>query len=721
MSQSFPIFASGSEARTATLQNLLIAAIVITGLYFGREVLLPLAVATLLSFVLSPPLLFLRRLRVPRLIGVGIVVAFAFVVIFGLGWLMSQQATQLAGDLPRYQQVLSEKISSLRQSAAGSPALEKATEAVKELQREIANPKPEPKVGTEPSPPEQVEEGRKPIPVEIHEQQLQPLELVRRIAGTVLPPLATAGIIILFVFFILLQREELRDRAIRLLGASDMQRATSAMNDAAARLSKYFGRQFLLNSAYGVFIAFGLWLIGVPSPIVWAILAMLMRFVPYVGSFIAAAPSLLLAAVVEPGWTTFLLTAALYLISELTMGQVVEPLVFGHGTGLSPIAVIISTVFWTWLWGPLGLLLAMPLTVCLVVLGRHVEGLNFLAVLLGDKPALTPQQSFYQRALTGDSAEATYQAELAIKDEPLANYLDDVALKGLQLAERDLERGALDEENLERINVTVKEMMDDLADFEPRRWFRKVEPAEKKEDAAEAQTGLASLSYLDETDEEPLPILEPADLALGWEDEDSVLCVGARTPLDEAAAAMLAGLLKKHGLKASAAEREAISAGNIVSLATAKARLVCLSFLSAGSSPAQVRYLVRRLRRILPSSCIILVGYWADDEASASVETLKETAEADAYANSLHDAAEIAVDRARRPGVGLETPMQLGAEVDGTSNPREVFSGKDVPFKIVPHPPEDSPPTKNGKNRARSGGRSSPKSGPGKSGSADRT
>src|SRR5262249_18008979 len=150
---------------------------------------------------------------------------------------------------------------------------------------------------TEPSPPEQVEEGRKPIPVEIHEQQLQPLELVRRIAGTVLPPLATAGIIILFVFFILLQREELRDRAIRLLGASDMQRATSAMNDAAARLSKYFGRQFLLNSAYGVFIAFGLWLIGVPSPIVWAILAMLMRFVPYVGSFIAAAPSLLLAAV----------------------------------------------------------------------------------------------------------------------------------------------------------------------------------------------------------------------------------------------------------------------------------------------------------------------------------------------------------------------------------------------------------------------------------------
>jgi hypothetical protein len=217
-----------------------------------------------------------------------------------------------------------------------------------------------------------------------------------------------------------------------------------------------------------------------------------------VGSFIAAAFPLLLAAAVAPGWTTFLLTFGLYLISETLMGQVVEPLVYGHGTGLSPIAVIVSAVFWTWLWGPLGLLLAMPLTVCLVVLGRHVEGLNFFEVLLGDKPALTPQQSFYQRALAGDSADATYQAELSLKEQPLATYLDDVALKGLQLVERDFERGALEEENLKRISTTVKEIMDHLADFEPRRWFRKVELAEKKEDSEEAETGLASLSTMDE-------------------------------------------------------------------------------------------------------------------------------------------------------------------------------------------------------------------------------
>ena len=701
MAPPFSIFASSSEARSATLQSLLITAIVISGLYVGREVLLPLALAILLSFVLTPALLFLRRLKVPRLLGVAIVVAFAFALILGLGWLMSQQATQLAGDLPRYQHVLAEKISSLRKSAAGSPALEKATEAVKDLQRELTNPKPEPKVGTEPSPPEQVEEGRKPIPVEIHEQPPQSFEIFRRIAGTVLPPLATAGIILLFVIFILVQREELRDRAIRLLGASDMQRATSAVNDAAKRLSRYFLSQFLINSAYGFFIAFGLWLIGVPSPIVWGILAMLMRFVPYVGSFIAAGPPLLLAAVVEPGWTTFLLTAALYLVSELTMGQVVEPLVFGHGTGVSPIAVIISTVFWTWLWGPLGLLLAMPLTVCLVVLGRHVEGLNFFEVLLGDKPALTPQQSFYQRLLAGDSAEATYQAELALKEEPLSNYLDDVALKGLQLAERDFERGALDEENLKRINTTVKEIMDDLADFEPSRWFRKAEP--EKEEAEDSQTGLASLSTMDEADEEPLPILKSVDFAPGWEEEGSVLCIGGRTPLDVAAAAMLAGLLDKHGLKARVAESETVSAGNIVSLEAAKAKLICLSFLGIGSSSAQVRYLVRRLRRILPSGSMILVGCWTDDAAGVPLKALKETAEADAYATSLHEAAEIAVNAAHRPG--LESPLQSVAANQETSNLVEVVSSREVPLKFLRQPPEHrARPAKNRKNLAKRGG-----------------
>jgi hypothetical protein len=208
---------------------------------------------------------------------------------------------------------------------------------------------------------------------------------------------------------------------------------------------------------------------------------------------------------------------------------------------------------------------------------------------------------------------------------------------------------------------------------------------------------LASLSTMDEADEEPLPILEPADLAPGWEEEGSVLCICGRTPLDEAAAAMLAGLLSKHGLKARVAESETISAGNIVSLEAAKAKLVCLSFLGIGSSAAQVRYLVRRLRRILPSGSIILVGCWTDDAAGAPVKALKETAEADSYATSFHEAAEIAVDAARR-GHELVTPLQ--PEAQGTSSLLEVLSDRDVPLKIVPQPPDDSPlPAKNRRTR----------------------
>ena len=231
------------------------------------------------------------------------------------------------------------------------------------------------------------------------------MEIFQRLAGTLLPPIATAGIVLLFVIFILLQREDLRDRLIRLLGASDIQRSTEAINDAADRLSRYFVTQLAINSAFGIFIAFGLWLLGVPSPTVWGILAMLMRFVPFIGAYIAAAPPVILAAIVEPGWTTFILTAGLYLVSELVMGQIVEPLAYGHGTGLTPLAIVIATVVWTWLWGPIGLLLATPLTVVAVVMGRHIEGLQFFDVLLGDRPALTPEQRFYQRLLSGDAAE----------------------------------------------------------------------------------------------------------------------------------------------------------------------------------------------------------------------------------------------------------------------------------------------------------------------------
>jgi hypothetical protein len=530
------------------------------------------------------------------------------------------------------------------------------TEALEEFQQELAHPKPDTSVGTTPGPPEQVEAKNKPVPVEIHEQEPQPFDVLQRLAGTLLPPVATAGIVLLFVIFILLQREDLRDRLIRLFGTSDLQRATATLNDAAERLSRYFITQLLINSAFGIFIAFGLWLIEVPSPTVWGILAMLMRFVPYVGSFIAAAPPLLLAAIVEPGWTSFLLTGALFLISELAMGQLIEPVVYGHGTGLSPIAIVIATVFWTWLWGPLGLLLATPLTVVLVVLGRHMEGLQFLDLVLGDKPALTSEQRFYQRLLSGDSAEAADQLETCVKEgQPLVNCFDEIVLKALQSAQHDAERGALDEETLERISATTKEVIENLSDVAPESWFQARIPAR----ADQAENGLASLTLVE--GEDAISPLKPIEIAPGWEAEDAIVCIGGRTKLDDAAASLLSALAEKLCLKQCTLGNEAISPGHLVSLDVPDAKLLCLCYLSIAPSPAHVRYLIRRLRTIIPRGCTILVGFWSQN-ANGALKALKENAEADAYATSLREALKIIMCAARSAAKPINEPLLQAGE-----------------------------------------------------------
>ncbi len=684
----FPLLTTPSDSRTATLQGLLIGAIVIAGLYVAREVLLPLALAILLSFVLTPPLLLLRRIKVPRVLAVGIVVAIGFGFIIALGWMMSREATKLAADLPGYSATLSQKIDALRDSTRESQVLKRAGEVLTDLQQQLSQPSagapPAPGVGTPALKP-----SDKPIPVEIKEPEPSGWGLYQTIVGTLLPPLATAGIVLLFVVFILLQREDLRDRLIRLFGGADLQRATSTMSDAATRLSRYFLSQVLLNAGYGTLMAAALWAVGVPSPIAWGIIAGLMRFVPYVGSYLAAALPLLIAAAIDPGWTTFVLVLVLFVVGEMIMGQVVEPLVFGRGTGVTPIAVIASTVFWTWLWGPLGLLLAMPLTVGLAVLGRHVEGLEFLDVLLGDEPALTPAQSFYQRALTGDAAEATYQAELALKDQSLEAYLDAVALTGLKLAERDYERGAIDGDQEVKIAHTVKEMMDNLADFEPRRWFAKLRPApEKNGKDKEEAGGLATLAAAEAGEDEngQLPVVERDELAPGWVVDEPILSIGGSNALDAAAADMLAGVLRKRGLGVKEYGPEIISAGHISTLAGTEAKLVCLSYLGLGNGPAQIRYLVRRLRRTLPEGTLIMVCFWAEEGDQLSVKSVLANTEADAYATSLHEAVELCVKAAKG-----ELKSKLAEASEAAAAPASATAVKPAPDSPPPVPSPDKP------------------------------
>jgi predicted PurR-regulated permease PerM len=399
----------------------ILAVIIVTALYVGREIFVPVALAILLSFVLAPPVSFLQRVRVPRGIAVVSVVLFAFAIIFALGSLIATQLSRLAGDLPRYQVTIQSKIQSVRGVTGGSSTLERAAGMLQDLGKELDKPKagsPDKSV----APSLAIPLGARPVtpvPVEVLQPDPGALESLRSLIAPLVSPLATTGIIVIFVIFILIQREDLRNRLIRLAGSHDLQRTTAALDDAAGRLSRLFLNQLLINTGFGVLIGAGLWLIGIPSAVLWGILATVLRFVPYIGSVIAAAFPLALAVAVDPGWSMLAWTAALFFVVEPAIGQIVEPMVYGRSTGLSPVAVVVSATFWTALWGPIGLVLATPLTVCLVVLGRHVERLEFLDVMFGDRPALSPAEIFYQRMLAGDPTEATEKAEEFLKERLL--------------------------------------------------------------------------------------------------------------------------------------------------------------------------------------------------------------------------------------------------------------------------------------------------------------
>ena len=435
-SPSPPHVDSPSTPSYQTLTGLGVGVTVIAALYFGKDILLPITVAVLLSFVLSPLVGILRRLRIPRVVAVVFSVGLALAIIGGVGALLGSQIVEVAGDLPLYQTTIEQKVDVLRNATLGRIA-EVASRFRGTLgQAGQISPPPASPAGEQAARPEQT-----PVPVEVRRPPPDPVALATRILTPVLHPLAAAAIIFIVAIFILLQQDDLRDRVIRLFGSRDLHRTTLAMDDAARRLSRFFLIQLGINATFGVIIAAGLYFIGLPSPLLWGIIAALMRFVPYIGSYVAAAVPILLAAAVDPSWSLMLWVAALFLLTEPIIGQLVEPMLYGRSTGLSPISVVISAIFWGWLWGPVGLILSTPLTLCLVVLGRHVKQLEFLNVLFGDRPALTKVENFYQRVLAGDPDEVQEHAEELLKEMSLSSYYDEVALKGLELAARDLARG----------------------------------------------------------------------------------------------------------------------------------------------------------------------------------------------------------------------------------------------------------------------------------------
>ena len=645
-----PFKARTSEELIALLSAVataVLAVIIIMMLYFGREIIIPIALAILLSFVLAPLVGLLQRIRVPRGLAVVSVVIIAFAFIFALGSLLASQLTQLAGDLPRYQSTISEKIQSFRETTAGRGTLERASGMLKDLSKELDKPKDAASaLGAGVSP--KAAAPLTPVPVEVRQPDPGALESLQSLISPLLHPLATTGIIIIFVIFILLQREDLRNRLIRLAGSHDLQRTTAALDDAASRLSRLFLIQLLLNGSFGVIIGTGLWLIGVPSAILWGILAAVLRFVPYIGAAIAAAFPMVLAVAVDPTWSMLLWTLALFLIVEPIVGHVIEPMVYGHSTGLSPVAVVASATFWTALWGPIGLVLATPLTVCLVVLGRHVERLEFLDVMFGDRPALSPPEIFYQRMLAGDPTEASDKAEEFLKERSLTSYYDEVALKGLQLAQADAERGALDHERLTKIRDAVSEFANNISDQDDR-------PLPKVNSTTDAEATSAVETVAENAPYENLPVLSKKDLPPEWQGEHPVLCVAGRSVIDQAAAIMLSQLSTAHGLAARVEPAEALSTANVFRLETTGVAIVCLVYMDA-SGPAHMRYSVRRLRRKIPKATIVL-GCWMKDMDPEALEKLRDGAKADLAAASLGEALKLCIE-----ATGLEGCAQTTTE-----------------------------------------------------------
>lgn len=581
----------------------------IVALYFGREILIPIALAGLLAFALEPVATKLRRWGLGRTGSVVIVVALAFVMISGFGALVATRAMQLAANLPTYQYNIQQKIRALHGASPEGGVIDRTSTALQEIGDEITGAKNGAKARGDVADPA----SKEPVPVRVESAPQAPLSLLSDIAGPILGPLAAAGLVLIFLVFLLLEREEIRDRFIKLVGGRDMNMTTQALGEAADRVSRYLLMQLVVNASYGIPIGLGLYFIGVPNAALWGVLAAVLRFIPYVGAFIAAAFPLALAIAVDPGWSMVLWTIGLFLLVELVSNNVVEPWLYGASTGLSAVAIIVAAIFWTTLWGPAGLLLSTPLTVCLAVLGRYVPQLQFLYVMLGNAPAMTLAERFYQRMLAGDIEEGIEIVEAYGANDDVAKLHDDVVLPALRLAEADRRRDALSADAVDAVASNVREVLESI-DFEV---------------AAAAAGGAAT--------------------AVRWTGTP-VLCAG-RTQLDRAAAALLAQRLARIGIGAEVLATDSLTPERIARFEAEGVRVVVTTHLG-GSGVAHAQQLCRKLRKRAPVKMLIALLN-AQLPGPVGTEQLA-TLCADDLALSLEAAVRWIDELAREP---IETPM----------------------------------------------------------------
>jgi predicted PurR-regulated permease PerM len=437
------------------LNGLVIFLAICTILFFGREILIPIIFAIFLSILLGPCVKTLQKVRLPKTVSILIVVFFTFSFLFGVTAIVATTVTNLAEQLPQYERNLRDKAHSLQYATSGGKTVEKAANVLKDLSTELQQPSPDKLVELA---------VQKPIPVELRSSNLGPLDPIFSVVSILIHPLTQLGIVILMVVLFLFNREDLRSRLIRLAGTSDLNRTTEALDEAGERLMKMFTAQIFVNATTGLFVGIALALLGIPGSILWGVLTFVLRFIPYIGSMMASVLPIIIAASIGEGWTLALITAGILIGIEIIVGQILEPLFIGKMTGLSPVAIVASAAFWTALWGPVGLILATPLTIGLLVVGRNIESLDFLEVLLGSEPVLTPVHALYQRLLAADVVEAAELAENYFGDNRLDLFLHDVAIPSLLLANSDRESGLLSPERQTLVVNTFSEMLDEIID-----------------------------------------------------------------------------------------------------------------------------------------------------------------------------------------------------------------------------------------------------------------
>jgi predicted PurR-regulated permease PerM/methylmalonyl-CoA mutase cobalamin-binding subunit len=623
-----------SSARILTqLWFITIAVLAIAVLYMAKILLLPLGFAILFAFLLAPVVAFLERFRLPRPVAaLFVILAFAGLLCVAT-WTFFTQLVAIANDLPTYGDNIAQKMQALH--SPSNSAYSRAQQKIQNISEElgIANstgalPPPGQRdsnpIGTTPDHPIQVREVGRPT------GRLDQL-------GGVIEPLTTALLSVVFTFFVLLQREDLRNRLIRLSGDRNLSRMTQAMRDASRRISRYFVLQITVNLVFGTIIGIALSLIGLPHAVLFAALAFLCRFVPYIGAPIAALAPTLLSLAVFPGWRNSAEIFGVFVVLEIITANYIEPHIYGRHTGLSSLAILIAATFWTLIWGPVGLLLSVPLTVCLVVMGSHIPSLEFLTVLLGDQPVIPPYTCFYQRMLAHDEREAANILESSLKNQSLASVYDSILIPALTLVEMERQKGDLDESTLRFMRSSISEMVDELG-------FRALE--EKNE----SQTALAS--------PDPSSATNPAF----FPNFASALVIPVRDGFDDLISVMLAQILDQMGFQATTVPIQRID--EIVSaVAEQKPDIVFLSGMPPVAM-ARANRIFRSLRSANPALKIVM-GIWQYSEDPARAAQMISRTEDLHISTSLADAV-AEVRSLTEPHLAVPEPLNASPQLVST-------------------------------------------------------